>query len=145
MCNYESISIRCVKSQIFCMSEQYNLKNGSVWRRMVKVLLFFYSLFSLLSHHFILFFSPLSFFLIHSYQPLIFLFCRNIGVSFNRSSKFLIWPAIQDWESRVEGNSISAWLMMLELLFLRPHYVSQMSNIRHLTHQTSKTYSHQVL
>ena len=74
MCNYESISIRCVKSQIFCMSEQYNLKNGSVWIRMVKVLLFFYSLFSLLSHHCILFFSPLSFFLIHSYQPLIFLF-----------------------------------------------------------------------
>ena len=40
---------------------------------MVKVLLFFYSLFSLLSHHFILFFfSHLSFFLRHSYQPLIF-------------------------------------------------------------------------
>ena len=53
------------------MSEQYHLKYRTVWIAIVKVLLFFNSLFSLLSHHFILFFfSPLSFFLKHLYQPI---------------------------------------------------------------------------
>ena len=67
------LSSGVLNAKIFCMSKQYNLKYGSIRIRMVKVLLFFYSLFSLLSHHFILFFfSHLSFFLRHSYQPLIF-------------------------------------------------------------------------
>ena len=95
----KSIPIRCVKCQmafgtpnpkkslisgilnakIFGMSEQYNLKIRSVRTKMVKFLIFFYSLFSPLSHHFILFFlSSLITFLISFslilYQPRLFSF-----------------------------------------------------------------------
>ena len=45
-----------LNAKIFSMSEQYNLKYGRIRTRMVKVLLVFYSLLSLLSHHFIPFF-----------------------------------------------------------------------------------------
>ena len=112
MCNYESISIRCVKSQIFCMSEQYNLKNWSVWRRMVKVLLFFHSLFSLLSHHFILFFSPLSFFLIHSssYIPI------NLS-SFLLSLFFLLTLVAFLSSSQPRHTTSSTWCRSLLLWF----------------------------
>ena len=68
----KSLPSGVLNTKIFGMSEQYNLKNESVRTKVVKVLLFFYSLLSLLSHHFILFFSRLSFFLKHSYQPLLF-------------------------------------------------------------------------
>ena len=48
-----------LNTKIFYMSEHYYLKYRSIWTTMVKVLLFFYSLFSLFSHHFIPFFFSL--------------------------------------------------------------------------------------
>ena len=45
-----------LNTKIFYMSEHYYLKYRSIRTTIVKVLLFFYSLFSLFSHHFIPFF-----------------------------------------------------------------------------------------
>ena len=66
------LSWGALNTKIFYMSEHYYLKYRSIRTTIVKVLLFFYSLFSLFSHHFIpfFFFSSLSFFLKHSYQPI---------------------------------------------------------------------------
>ena len=68
-----------LNTKIFYMSEHYYLKYRSIRTTIVRVLLFFYSLFSPLFHHFILFFlSSLITFLISFslilYQPLLFSF-----------------------------------------------------------------------